>query len=116
MSPMTGRSWHKKRSSGGGRRLTPSTSSIYVLLICLMSLLLIEAEISVDRVTTCVNNIIQQQKKRRAKIDKPLLINFGFSGVEAVNVIGPLAIRQINALVECVQLDAAPSHYRRVMR
>jgi hypothetical protein len=95
------------------------TLSLVVLLVSLLfTSHVIEAEFSINRVTSCVDNLVKRQplKKKRTKVEKPLMINFGHSGVEAVTVLGPSIIQQINALAECVQLESPGLHYRLAKR
>jgi hypothetical protein len=69
----------------------------------------VQADLS-SRIAQCVQDKVQIRRKRE-KSGKTLFINFGYSGVEAVQAFGPLATRQTQALVDCVQAESA-AHFR----
>lgn len=95
--------------------ISVKTVFLFLLLTFLFtSHVIVDAELSISRISSCVENTVklQQRKRRNTKVDKPLMINFGYAGVEAVSVLGPVIMKQINALADCVRLEASSTHYR----
>jgi hypothetical protein len=64
------------------------------------------AEFSLKRVSTCLNRKLAAKKFKKVK-ESPIYLNYGIIGLEALNVISPHQLKQIEYLSQCVQEEDA---------
>ena len=86
--------------------------AIILLWICIViAISLVEGDTLLSEIDQCFEKNSPQSRKRRAKAEKSLFIDYGLGGIESIQGFGPYATRQVATLVNCVQ-TTAPQLYQ----